>query len=60
MIPRKFGRIIHRAEDLRHSSDYDDFPNLDEDLSKDLLRAAEEIVLSIEDYLEKRLAKEVL
>ena len=30
IFPREFGRIIHRAEDLRHSSDYDDFPNLDE------------------------------
>ena len=60
IFPREFGRIIHRAEDLRHSSDYDDFPNLDESLSRELLRAAEEIVLSIEDYLEKRLAKEVL
>ena len=55
IFPREYGRMIHRAENLRHNSDYDDFSTVDANITFDLMKAVEIIIGDIEKYLLERL-----
>ena len=55
IFPREYGRMIHRAENLRHNSDYDDFSIVDENITLELMNTVEKIVDDIGKYLLERL-----
>lgn len=55
IFPREYGRMIHRAENLRHNSDYDDFSIVDADITLELMNVMEKIVHEIEKYLLARI-----
>lgn len=55
IFPREYGRMIHRAENLRHNSDYDDFSIVDADITLELMNVVEKIVHEIEKYLLARI-----
>ena len=53
IFPRKIGRSIAEAEEIRHASDYDDFYIANKDEAKDLIGTAEKLIELIEKYIEK-------
>lgn len=53
IFPRKIGRSIAEAEEIRHASDYDDFYIANKDEAKDLIDTAEKLIELIEKYIDK-------
>ena len=53
IFPRKIGRSIAEAEEIRHASDYDDFYIANKDEAKDLIDTAEKLIGLIEEYIDK-------
>ena len=53
IFPRKIGRSIAEAEEIRHASDYDDFYIANKDETKDLIDTAEKLIELIEKYIDK-------
>ena len=53
IFPRKIGRSIAEAEEIRHASDYDDFYIANKDEAKDLIDTAEKLIEHIEKYIDK-------
>ena len=53
IFPRKIGRSIAEAEEIRHASDYDDFYIANKDEAKDLIDTAEKLIGIIEEYIDK-------
>ena len=53
IFPRKIGRSIAEAEEIRHASDYDDFYIANKDEAKDLIDTAEKLIELIEEYIDK-------
>lgn len=49
IFPREYGRMIHRAENLRHNSDYDDFPIADEGITLELMHEIEKLLPILRD-----------
>ena len=52
IFPRKIGRSIAEAEEIRHASDYDDFYIANKDEAKDLIDTAEKLIGLIEEYID--------
>lgn len=57
IFPRKIGRSIAEAEEIRHASDYDDFYIANKDEAKDLIDTAEELINLVERYINKNSKK---
>jgi len=51
IFPKEISRKISKAQEVRHSSDYDDFYIISVDEAKEQLENAKEIVSLIENYL---------
>ena len=51
IFPRKLGRKIVEAEEIRHASDYDDFFMISIEDAKEQLETAQEVVDLVEKYL---------
>lgn len=54
IFPRKIGRMISEAEEIRHASDYDVFYIAVKSDTEDQIAAAEEIIYLVEEYLEEK------
>ena len=54
IFPREFGRRIVRAEEIRHASDYSDFYIASREDAELLIGTAEELIVLIKIYIEKR------
>jgi len=50
IFPRKLGRKIMEAEEIRHASDYDDFYIATKDEAQDMIDCATEVIDLIEKY----------
>lgn len=58
VFPRKIGRRIARAEEIRHASDYDDFYIASKEKSEEQIKTAEELIELVEDYCKRRMESE--
>ncbi|MCD8365843.1 MAG: HEPN domain-containing protein [Clostridiales bacterium] len=58
IFPRKIGREIAQAEEIRHASDYDDFYFATAEEAAEQITTATELIAMIEVYCEKRLRQE--
>ena len=50
VFPRKMGRKIGQAEEIRHASDYDDFYIASKEESEQQILTAEEFLILVEKY----------
>ena len=57
VFPRKIGRMISEAQEIRHASDYDVFYIAVKSDTEEQIAAAEEIIHLVEEYLEKDVSK---
>ncbi len=55
IFPKKLGRRIAEAEEIRHASDYDDFFIATKDEAEEQIETAEELLKLIEKYIKKRI-----
>ena len=55
IFPRKLGRKIVEAEEIRHASDYDDFYIASREEAERQITVAEEFINLVEKYCEKQL-----
>ena len=55
IFPRKLGRKIVEAEEIRHASDYDDFYIASKEEAERQITVAEEFINLVEKYCEKQL-----
>ena len=54
IFSRKLGRKIVEAEEIRHSSDYDDFYIATKEEAEEQIQTAKELVDQVEKYVLKR------
>lgn len=57
IFPRKIGRKIGEAEEIRHASDYDDFYVASHDESERQVAVADEFIRLVEQYCTEQLDK---
>lgn len=57
IFPRKIGRKIVEAAEIRHASDYDDFYIATKDEAQEQIETAEELIRLIEEYCINRISK---
>ena len=57
VFPREIGRKISEAEEIRHASDYDDFYIASKEEAERQVSVADEFILLIEAYCNKRIKK---
>lgn len=55
VFPRRLGKRIAEAEEIRHASDYDDFYIATKEEAEEQIETAEELVISIEEYIRNHL-----
>jgi len=55
VFPRSLGRRIAEAEEIRHTSDYDDFYIATREEAEEQIETAEELVGAVEDYIKDRI-----
>lgn len=53
IFPKDMGRRIAQAEDIRHSSDYDDFYIATKSEVMEQIETAKELITMVEEYLKK-------
>ncbi len=58
IFPRKIGRKIGEAEEIRHASDYDDFYVASHDESERQVAVADEFIRLVEQYCMEQLDKD--
>ncbi|MCC8152364.1 MAG: HEPN domain-containing protein [Lachnospiraceae bacterium] len=58
IFPRRIGREIAQAEEIRHASDYDDFYFATKEEAEEQIKTATELIAMIEVYCEKQLEQE--
>lgn len=58
IFPRKIGRKIGEAEEIRHASDYDDFYVASHDESERQVAVADEFIRLVEQYCTEQLDKD--
>lgn len=54
IFPRKLGKRIVEAEEIRHASDYDDFYLATKEEAEEQIQTAKELVKLVEDYVRQR------
>jgi uncharacterized protein (UPF0332 family) len=52
IIEKKFGKILHEAEELREEADYSLFRDITEKETQEILNNAEEFILEVKKFLE--------
>ena len=57
MFPRKLGRKIAEAEEIRHASDYDDFYIATKDEAEEQIQTAKELITYVEQYVSTKCKK---
>jgi uncharacterized protein (UPF0332 family) len=55
IFPKEYGRKIARAEEIRHSSDYDDFYIATKEKAEEQILTAKELIELVEAYCIKKL-----
>ena len=55
IFPAEYGRKIKEAQDMRHSSDYDDFYVVSIERTNALVENAKEVVAAIDEYVQGRI-----
>lgn len=58
IFPRKIGREIAEAEEIRHASDYDDFYIATKEETAEQIKVASELIDLLETYCENRIRKD--
>ena len=54
IFPRKLGKRIVEAEEIRHASDYDDFYLATKEEAEEQIQTAKELVKLVEEYVRQR------
>ena len=54
IFPRKLGKRIVEAEEIRHASDYDDFYIATREEAEEQIQTAKELVKLVEEYVRQR------
>lgn len=54
IFPRKLGKRIVEAEEIRHASDYDDFYLATKEETEEQIQTAKELVKLVEEYVRQR------
>ena len=58
IFPRKLGKKIAEAEEIRHASDYDDFYIATREEAEEQIQTAKELMSRVEQYIQKRWEEE--
>lgn len=58
IFPRELGRKIVKAEEIRHTSDYDTFYVASKEVTAQQIQTAEQILALAENYLKEKMSEE--